>query len=295
MDLDAVARTAAEHGGALTWGSLVARHPERVVRAAVRAGVLVRAARGRYVLPACPDPLRQALVQRATVSHESAARLWLLETLHQPTTTHLTVPAAARGRGRVRGVRLHWCDLDPGEVDGRVTSPARTVLDCARTMPFPDALAVVDSALRRRLVSVDDLGVALGRERGRGTVAARRVLSAGDGRAANPFESGLRAIVLERGVTGFVPQQPFSTPRLRGRVDLGDPVRRIALEADSFEFHGSRSALDRDCRRYDELVRTGWLVLRFSWEQVMSDQVWLGDTVEETVALRDQRRRRRPA
>lgn len=74
-------------------------------------------------------------------------------------------------------------------------------------------------------------------------------------------------------------------------------MTQIALEADSFEFHGSRQAMDRDCRRYDELVRTGWLVLRFSWEQVMSDQEWVADTVEETVALRSRgpgRRGRRP-
>ena len=41
------------------------------------------------------------------------------------------------------------------------------------------------------------------------------------------------------------------------------------LEADSFEFHGERAALSRDCERYDELVARDWLVLRFTWEQVM--------------------------
>ncbi|WP_156911355.1 hypothetical protein [Arsenicicoccus bolidensis] len=30
--------------------------------------------------------------------------------------------------------------------------------------------------------------------------------------------------------------------------------------------------MDRDCRRYDELVVWGWTVLRFSWEQVMIDR-----------------------
>lgn len=72
-----------------------------------------------------------------------------------------------------------------------------------------------------------------------------------------------------------------------GRVDLGDTRRRIALEADSFAWHGSRSALDQDCRRYDELVRVGWLVLRFSWEQVMFDPGWVADCVEDVVLRRD--------
>lgn len=41
------------------------------------------------------------------------------------------------------------------------------------------------------------------------------------------------------------------------------------VEADSFEFHGHRRALKRDCERYNALVLHGWVVLRFSWEHVM--------------------------
>jgi len=48
-----------------------------------------------------------------------------------------------------------------------------------------------------------------------------------------------------------------------------DVDRRIILEADSFEWHGSRRALVRDARRYNNFVIAGWLVLRFSWEDVM--------------------------
>ena len=279
-------RTAMRHQGVVTWGQLVERHPRRAVEAAVAAGLLVRVARGAFTLPATPDPLRQALVHRGVVSHESAARLWFLETLHGPTATHVTVRRRACARPP-RGTTLHWADLDDTEITGAVTSPLRTVLDCARTMPFPDALAVADSALRRRVVEADDLVRAAGAMTGRGVVVARRVAGVADGRAANPFESGLRAAVVLRGITGFVPQSSFRTPRLRGYVDLGDLRRRIALEADSFAHHGSRSALDRDCRRYDELVRTGWLVLRFSWEQVMFDLDWVADCVEEVAALRD--------
>ncbi len=294
MDLDGVIHTASDHQGALTWGQLLQRHPRRTLEAAVEAGVLVRLARGRLALSTTPDPLRQALVHRGVVSHESAARLWFLETLHEPTSTHVTVPARGRSRSVPRGTRLHWGDLAPGEIRGRVTSPLRTVLDCARTMPFADALAVADSALRRRAVEPDELAAGAFGLRGRGAVAARRVVGAADGRAANPFESGLRAVVLGRRVAGFVPQLPFRTPRTSGYLDLGDPLRRVALEADSFAFHGSRPALDRDCRRYDELVRTGWSVLRFSWEQVMFDHEWVGDTVVETLAHVPRRRTRRP-
>ena len=49
---------------------------------------------------------------------------------------------------------------------------------------------------------------------------------------------------------------------------------KVAFAADGraanpFEWHGSRSALRADCRRYNDLSLDGWLVLRFAWEDVM--------------------------
>jgi very-short-patch-repair endonuclease len=66
-------------------------------------------------------------------------------------------------------------------------------------------------------------------------------------------------------------------------VDLADVDRRIVLEADSFEHHGERADLVRDCERYDELVACGWTVLRFSWEHVMFRPEWVAEVVARTV------------
>lgn len=53
-----------------------------------------------------------------------------------------------------------------------------------------------------------------------------------------------RAILLEGGIRGFVPQREVRDGRrLVAQVDLGDPQRRIALEAESFAWHGDRCAL----------------------------------------------------
>ncbi len=104
--------------------------------------------------------------------------------------------------------------------------------------------------------------------------------------SGQPVRVGSRAAVLEAGITTFVPQLVVRTRGPVVRVDLGDPDLRLVLEADSFAFHGSRSALDRDCRRYDELVRARWLVLRFSWEQVMFERDWVAEIVSDTVAWR---------
>ena len=63
------------------------------------------------------------------------------------------------------------------------------------------------------------------------------------------------------------------------RPDLVDARLKIALEADSFEHHGSRKALVLDCVRYDNLVADGWTVLRFAWEQVMYEPAWVRSTL----------------
>jgi len=63
----------------------------------------------------------------------------------------------------------------------------------------------------------------------------------------------------------------------------------IVLEADSFEWHGSRAALRKDARRYDQLAVRGWLVLRFAWEHVMSEQDWVRSILETAVAERAER------
>jgi very-short-patch-repair endonuclease len=73
-------------------------------------------------------------------------------------------------------------------------------------------------------------------------------------------------------------------------VDLADDALEIVLEADSFEFHGERSAFGRDCERYDELVSRRWIVLRFTWEQVMLRPAWVATVLARTVRWRQAER-----
>jgi very-short-patch-repair endonuclease len=111
------------------------------------------------------------------------------------------------------------------------------------------------------------------------------VALAADCRAHNAFESCLRGLVLEAGVQGFEPQLEIRLPTRIVHVDLGDPHRRLVLEAESFAHHGSRGDLVYDCERYNELWANGWRVLRFAWEHVMFQQEWVKEIV--TMACRD--------
>jgi very-short-patch-repair endonuclease len=153
-------------------------------------------------------------------------------------------------------------------------------------MSFPHALAVADSALRRRLVHPDELGAAARAVNGPGRSACLRVAAWADPAASNAFESVLRGTLVAAGLTDLVPQLAVALPRFTVHCDLGDPRRRLALEADSFTYHATREAFSRDCERYDELVSIGWRVLRFTWEQVMFEPDWVVDAVRRTLALR---------
>lgn len=148
------------------------------------------------------------------------------------------------------------------------TSRERTLLDCLRSLPFAEALAVADSALREGFAS-GSLDALARDARGPGSAQVRTVASVADARAANPFESALRAICLEVDGLDVEPQVSIYDPRWLGRPDLVDRRLRMVLEADSFEWHGDRAALARDARRYNDLAVAGWLVLRFTWEDVM--------------------------
>jgi len=282
-------------GGTARASVLVAAHGREALERAVRGGEVLRVARGAYGLGSAPPALLAAVAVSGVASHAAAARLWLVDTLHQPTGIDVTVPRTARRRPAVAGVRLHWSTLAPDEVHDRVTSPVRTVVDCARRLPFAESLGIADGFLRRGLVGVDELRRVAELSRGPGRARLLRVADGADGRSDNPFESALRAAVLEEGISSFVPQVTV-VPGDHGpvRPDLVDVRRRIALEADSFSWHGSRAALARDCRRYNALVLGGFLVLRFSWEQVVGDPASAGRAVRAAVELVDARDRPRP-
>ena len=115
---------------------------------------------------------------------------------------------------------------------------------------------------------------------------------AADPRAANPFESVLRAIALSVKGLRLEPQYAVRDAGFYARVDLADERLRIVVEAESVEFHTGRKAFDRDCRRYNGLVVRGWLVLRFSWEQVMFEPELVAATLRELVDRRRPRRAR---
>lgn len=277
-------------GGVATRGALVRATSRAAFERACAEGVLVRVARGRYALPAADEALVAATRLSGAVSHASAALLHGWAVLHTPLAPHVTLPKGRTVAGARRvGVTVHRTDLGPDDVVDRVTSPDRTLVDCLRDPAPCAALAVADSALRAGYPKARLR--ALARDlRGPGSAGARWAAEHADARAANPFESALRAIALE--VVGLTVAPQVSVRdgrRFLGRPDLVDQRLGIVLEADSFEWHGGRHALARDARRYNQLVVHGWLVLRFSWEDVMFHPADVRTVIEAAVAARTER------
>jgi very-short-patch-repair endonuclease len=272
-------------GGRATWQQLRGLCTQHAIRRDLDRGFIVRARQGVYVLPDLPSGPAVAARLGGVVSHLSAAIDHGLAVLVRPETVHVTVPPSSSVSGQ-SGVTLHYAALPAREVRALRTTLARTVIDCAITLTFREGLAVADSAVREGFLRPEDLLEAAQVRRGSGRRRALRVAMEADGEAANPFESALRAAVLDAGVSGFRPQQRVALATGVVRVDLGDPARRIALEADSFAHHGSRTALRDDCHRYDELVRAGWIVLRFAWEHVVLQPEWVGEVVRDTCGRR---------
>jgi very-short-patch-repair endonuclease len=272
-------------GGAAARHDVVPHTGEYRLRRAVAAGAVVRTSRGIYALPKPMDAITAAVTVRGAVSHQSAAAQWQMEMVREPETAHVTVSRHARP-APLKGVTVHCSTLAKHEVDGAVTSPLRTVLDCAKSMEFTEALAIADSACRRQLLTAAELVDGAANLRGPGRAAAMRVAAVATGLAANPFESALRGVLLAAGLTNFVPQLEIRAGGLHGWVDLGDAAMKIACEADSFEFHGQRDKLTKDCWRYNELVGAGWLVLRFAWEQVMFERDWVVQVTRRAIAAR---------
>ena len=272
-------------GWSATWRELTAVGSERQVREAVRSGLVVRIGRGRYGLPGALGPAREAAMRvNGTVSHASAAVHWGMAVRTPPLLPTVTVPRSRKpGPTRRRGVAVHWSDLPPHDVRDGVTSPVRTVLDCASRLPFEEALVVADSALARHLVSRPELERRAAASPAKVRARVMQVVDLADGRAQSALESLVRACTLG------VPRLSLEPQVLVVNVhpDLYDRRLRLAVECDSFEFHSKRADLLSDCERYNDFALGRLMLVRFGWEHAMHRADYVRETLAQAVAVRE--------
>lgn len=256
---------------------------KRRLLTALARGDLVRLNRGWVGVPARERAERAAASHGGVVSHTSAALVHGWAVITVPDLPRITVPPGTPAVAEPEEVaEVTEATLLPREIHGRLTSPLRTVFDCAHDLPFRDALAVADSALRSEVLTHDDLLHAAARCAA--GCRCRRVAEYADGRAANPFESALRALCIEIRLC-VVPQWEVEADGMTLHPDLANPMLGLAVEADSYTHHGMEKAdFARDLVRYNALAVTGWLVLRFTYEQVMSKPDYVRKLLRAAVA-----------
>ena len=180
---------------------------------------------------------------------------------HPAATTATTTPTAPTTPGRgmtMSDLVARHARVTPDEVvivDGiRVTSPARTVIDVARTLPFEQAVAVADAALHGEILTADELEAALRRAGGaRGLPAARRVVAFADGAADGPGESISRVRLARAGLPRPELQHVVrvATGRFIAQVDFWWP-----------------DVVYREKRREDAVRATGAPVVRWDWRDL---------------------------
>ena len=278
MNLDLLARLGGVASlAALQDGGVSRRDLDR----AVRVGDVVRIRNGWFAVPHAPADVVRAVRVGGVLSCSSLLRLhgvWCVSDRR----LHVRVPPnAARLRSpddrrvplsaAAHGVAVHSPALllGPEAVD----SVLGGLLCVMRCMARPHAVATLDSALNKGLVSMEQLRSLPGRH--------DELLRLVDPSAQSGLESLVRLSLRGRRVR--------VRPQVRiagvGFVDLviGD---RLVLELDGWEFHGTRRAFEEDRRRDLELARLGYDRLRLTYDQVLHE--W--STVESTILEKVRRR-----
>jgi hypothetical protein len=214
-------------GGVARRASLLKQVDRKDLDRAVLAGDIARDARGLYSLPDADEGLRLASKYGGVLALTSAALRhgWAVKTV--PDKPHIMVSRGRKLRGQASDVHIHFAELASADVCDQVTTEPVTLAHCLRRLPFADALAVADSALREGFgrQSLCNLTDSM---RGPGSRQAQRVAVLASPRVANPFESGLHAIA--EGVPGLHvrPQVRIDDAALVVRPDPGPGVRRTA-------------------------------------------------------------------
>lgn len=167
------------------------------------------------------------------------------------------------------------------EVDGlALTSPARTVLDVARSNDFAAALTVADAALRAQLCTAADLDAELATvsPRARGRVAAADVVRLADGRSESPGESLSRARMWELGLPQPQLQVPLTDAHgTYGRGDFGWPGvvgefdGKLKYAPNEVTGTTAQDVLWREKLREDR-IRCHARVVRWTWADALGTQ-----------------------
>ncbi|MGY1811546.1 hypothetical protein [Blastococcus sp. SYSU D00820] len=274
------------------------------IRTALRTRVWHRLRRGVYIETAkweraVADPRSEHLVRsvavlavlggRPALSHGSAARFHRLE-LPRGLDADVRLTEAAGWR-RGRGYRVAEAALEAGEVARygplRVTSVARTLVDCGREWSLTDSVIALDSAVQNRLVTRAEVRAAVLRQTHWPAIGgAARALSLADGRAESPLETRGRLAILAAGLPlPEVQPEVYVGGRRLARLDGWYEEAAVAVEFDGRVKYTDDDALWDEKRREDAVRALGIRFLRVAFEDVVGGHATLVRRLRELLAV----------
>ena len=214
------------------------------------------------------DQIR-AFVYNACVSCVSAAQIYELPILmeERPQKTHLSV---AYNRGmhpsklrRFDDVCIHREQYVSDEERRTHVASIGTVLERVLVcMPLKVSLPMLDAARNRGLYDVSTLAIPPSGSR---LPHLREALSLSSDRARSILETVASLQLIDMGLTPRVGVWIEGV----GEVDM-IILGFIVIEVDGWAFHSSKEQREKDLKRDRELLRRGYVVLRFTYDDVMN-------------------------
>jgi len=274
-----IAALAARQYGVVTRRQLAALGlSQNAITARATAGRLHRIHRGVYAVghPVLPRYARWmaavlAAGPGAALSHASAAALWEIRP-SEATRIDVSVPSAA-GRAKRPGLRIHRASALHNVETTRhhaipATTPARTLLDLASSLPRRALERALDQAEILELFDLRALRNVLDAHRGergaRALAAALEDHHAGTTVTRSALEEAFLALCAAHAL-----ERPQTNVRVCGlEVDFLFAAQRLVVEADGWQFHRTRAAFERDRERDAILAHAGYRTLRVTHRQL---------------------------
>lgn len=199
------------------------------------------------------------------------------------------------GRMRRRGVAMHRTTSLPSHEVGvcrgiPVTSPARTLLDLAEVLQRHQLDRSLGQAEATKVFDLTALDQVIRDHPGRN--GARRLAVAiedqfgGSPLTRSDLEARMRHLCRMAGLP-----QPHTNHRIAGvEADFVWPDLGVVVEIDSFHFHGTHAAFERDRRKDAALTAAGLTVLRYTDRAVEREADRIRETLAATLRARTARR-----
>ena len=208
--------------------------------------------------------------------------------------SELIVAEAVHRRPSIEGVRVVrrlTDDFTPRPHGLRLARPADALMDTLVVVGWQRACEILDHVFQRRHMHLADLQALVDKRTGHGSRNAkqlRRLLRRMSTGSKSEAEQRMATLLRRSGTGPWVANHALLDARgvPFAELDFAHIGLRIAIEVDGRAFHSDRRSFESDRRRQNALVLDGWLVLRFTWEQIVNDPAGVIATIAAAVSGR---------